>query len=110
VLNIDLEDFFGTVNLGRVRGFFIKERNFALKPRVATVLAQIACHDNALPQGSPCSPVISNLIGHVLDIQLSALARKTGCTYSRYADDITFSTNKQVFPPAIAKREAMAPA
>jgi hypothetical protein len=92
-----------------VRGFFIKERNFALKPAVATVLAEIACHDNALPQGSPCSPVISNLIGHVLDIQLGALAKTTGCTYSRYADDITFSTNKQAFPAIIAKREPTAP-
>ena len=63
VLNLDLEDFFGTVNFGRVRGFFIKDRNFKLDPKVATVIAQIACHENALPQGAPSSPIISNLIG-----------------------------------------------
>ncbi len=103
VLNIDLQDFFGTINFGRVRGFFLKERSFTLNPAVATVLAQIACHQNSLPQGSPCSPVISNLIGHVLDIHLGKLAFDTGCTYSRYADDITFSTNKQIFPSSIAK-------
>lgn len=103
VLNIDLQDFFGTINFGRVRGFFLKDRNFALQPTVATALAQIACYQNALPQGSPCSPVISNLIGHVLDIQLGRLAFETGCTYSRYADDITFSTNKPQFPSSIAK-------
>jgi len=103
VLNIDLEDFFPSINFGRVRGFFTKDANFMLHPKVATILAQIACHENALPQGSPCSPAISNLIGHVLDIHLSKLASTTGCTYSRYADDITFSTNKQVFPLDVAK-------
>jgi 5S rRNA maturation endonuclease (ribonuclease M5) len=102
VFNLDLENFFGTINFGRVRGFFISNRHFLLKPDVATILAQIACYDNALPQGSPCSPVISNLIAHPLDIRLANLAKKTGCTYSRYADDLTFSTNKPIFPPEIA--------
>jgi len=102
VFNTDLSDFFGTINFGRVRGFFIKNKNFNLDPTIATIIAQIACHDNSLPQGSPCSPVISNLIGHVLDIRLASLAKRCGCTYSRYADDITFSTNKKNFPPKIA--------
>lgn len=73
---------------------------------MATVLAQIACYENGLPQGAPCSPVISNLVGHVLDIRLCKLAFENGCTYSRYADDITFSTNKPDFPPSIARRLA----
>jgi retron-type reverse transcriptase len=102
VFNVDLEDFFGTINFGRVRGFFIKNANFMLHPDVATVLAQIACHGKGLPQGSPCSPVISNLVAHVLDVRLCQLALKCGCTYSRYADDISFSTNKPDFPSSIA--------
>ena len=103
VFNVDLTDFFGSINFGRVRGFFIKDINFSLDADVATVLAQIACYENSLPQGSPCSPVISNLIGHVLDIHLVRLASHNGCTYSRYADDLTFSTNKPEFPASIAK-------
>lgn len=101
VLNIDLEDFFDSFNFGRVRGFFIKNKSLELDPGVATVIAQIACYDNKLPQGSPCSPVITNLITHSLDIRLALLAKKFKCTYTRYADDITFSTNMLVFPPAI---------
>ena len=66
-------------------------------------MAQIACHNHVLPQGSPCSPVISNLIGNILDVRLAKLASDNGCTYSRYADDLTFSTNKQIFPPDIAR-------
>ena len=102
VFNLDLEDFFGTINFGRVRGFFINDSMFALKPKVATIIAQISCHDNALPQGSPCSPVISNLIGNILDSRLLALARNARCTYTRYADDLTFSTNEKLFPTKIA--------
>jgi RNA-directed DNA polymerase len=106
VFNIDLQDFFPAINFGRVRGFFIKDANFMLHPNVATILAQIACYENGLPQGAPSSPVISNLIGHILDIRLCKLASANGCTYSRYADDITFSTNKPDFPPSIARRDA----
>lgn len=104
VFNVDLADFFDTINFGRVRGFFLKNNNFLLDPEVATTIAQIACHNNALPQGSPCSPVISNLVAHVLDIRLAKLAELHGCDYSRYADDLTFSTNKRLFPRSIAKR------
>ena len=102
VFNVDLKDFFPSINFGRIRGFFIKNNHFNLEPKVATVIAQIACHDNELPQGSPCSPIISNLLGHLLDIRMVNLAKKTKCTYSRYADDLTFSTNKKNFPEKIA--------
>jgi RNA-directed DNA polymerase len=109
VFNVDIADFFPSLNFGRVRGYFLKDATFSLSPAIATYLAQIACHDNALPQGSPCSPVIANLIGHVLDIHLVAMAAKHGCTYSRYADDLTFSTNHATFPLSIANRDPTDP-
>lgn len=106
VLNIDLEDFFDSFNFPRVRGFFIKNGNFKLDPHIATVIAQIACFDNKLPQGSPCSPVITNLITHALDIRLAALAEKNSCIYTRYADDITFSSREAVFPRKIMRLDS----
>lgn len=109
VLNVDLENFFGSINFGRVRGFFIKNRDFSLNPDVATVLAQIICHDNKLPQGSPCSPVVSNLLSNIMDIRLSKLARAHKCSYTRYADDLTFSTSLREFPVALAEPEAHNP-
>lgn len=60
VFNIDLGGFFESINFGRVRGFFINDSYFSLTPKVATLLAQICCYDNHIPQGSPCSPIISN--------------------------------------------------
>jgi RNA-directed DNA polymerase len=106
VFNVDIHDFFGSINFGRIRGLFIKDHDFRLDPKIATIIAQIASHENQLPQGSPCSPVISNLIGHVLDIHLVRLASRFGCVYSRYADDLTFSTNKKSFPKEIAQKTA----
>ncbi|QQS14731.1 MAG: RNA-directed DNA polymerase [Rhodospirillales bacterium] len=109
VLNVDLEGFFPSINFGRVRGFFIADKSFSLNEKVATVVAQIACFENKLPQGSPCSPVISNLIGHLLDVRLVRLAKAQKCSYSRYADDITFSTNQKNFPPAMAVQDEKNP-
>ena len=105
VLNLDLKDFFPSLNFGRVRGFFLKNKDFKLHAATATVLAQIACNGDTLPQGSPCSPIISELLTHFLDVRLAQLAKKEKCTYSRYADDITFSTNKKTLSTAIAVEE-----
>ena len=105
VFNVDIINFFGSLNFGRVRGFFIKDKYFALEPPVATIIAQIACFNNQLPQGSPCSPVISNLVGNILDMRLVSLARTQKCTYTRYADDLTFSTNQSDFPNSIGSKQ-----
>lgn len=102
VFNVDLEDFFGSINFGRVRAFFINNKNFLLHQDIATAIAQIACFENRLPQGSPCSPVVSNLIAHGMDTHLVRIARESGVTYTRYVDDLTFSSNKPVFPESIA--------
>jgi RNA-directed DNA polymerase len=105
VLNLDIADFFPSINFGRVRGFFWKSSDFRLHEDVATVIAQIACHKNSLPQGSPCSPIISNMVAHLLDLRMARIAKGNRCTYSRYADDITFSTNQKDFPKQLAYRD-----
>lgn len=102
VFNIDIENFFPSINFGRVRGFFISNKDFQLSKDVATIIAQIACFENELPQGSPCSPVISNFIGHIIDTRMVKIAQKAKCDYTRYVDDITFSTNQKEFPKLIA--------
>jgi len=104
VLNVDLIDFFPTINFGRVRGLLMKPP-FEMGAAAATVCAQIVTYRNGLPQGAPTSPVLSNFIAATLDRRLLRLARQNKLVYSRYADDITFSTNLAQFPPAIAVRE-----
>ena len=100
VLSIDLEDFFPSINFGRVRGLFMG-KPYNLCPTVSTILAQICCFDNKLPQGAPTSPIITNMLCAQMDSQLMAIAKVCKCDYTRYADDITFSTNLRSFPAAL---------
>ncbi len=104
VLNVDLEDFFPSINFGRVRGLLMKPP-FGLGAPAAAVVAQICTYRNGLPQGAPTSPVLSNFIATALDRRLLRLARDNRMQYSRYADDITFSTNAPAFPPNVATFE-----
>lgn len=108
VLNVDLEDFYGHINFGRIRGLFMS-MPFNMNPDAATVVAQLCTHDNSLPQGSPVSPILSNFIAANLDKRLTLLAKKYGLRYTRYADDITFSTSKKNFPRSIGYFEGNNP-
>lgn len=101
VFNVDLQDFFPTVNFGRVWKLFMSPP-FSAPEATATILAQICCHEGVLPQGAPTSPVVSNMICHRMDGQLLRLAKEHGCVYTRYADDLTFSKRQGSFPPEIA--------
>jgi RNA-directed DNA polymerase len=102
VLNIDLKEFFPSINFGRVRGMFMG-KPYGLDPEAATVLAQICCFENGLPQGAPTSPTVSNMICAKLDADLQKLAQRYNCLYSRYADDLTFSTRASSFPKSLAR-------
>lgn len=100
VLNIDLKDFFHQIHFGRIRGMLVKEP-YNIGIEAATTIAQLSCFNGRLPQGAPSSPVITNMICVPLDNALMRLAKKTGCVYTRYADDITFSTFSKEFDKSI---------
>lgn len=95
VLNLDIKNYFETINFQRIVGFFMKNKNFILEKEVAITIAQIACYSENgktfLPQGSPCSPVISNFIGEIIDSKITKLKSKYKFSYTRYADDLTLS-------------------
>lgn len=101
VLNLDLENFFPSIHFGRVRGMLMAVP-YRLPSSVASVLARICCNEGTLPQGAPTSPVISNMICAKMDSDLQRLAQKHRCTYSRYADDLTFSSTSRRFPDQLA--------
>lgn len=90
LLNIDIEDFFPSINFYRVRGVFLK-KPFEFSYEVATVLAHVCTVNGMLPQGAPTSPMLANLVCRSLDRDLMALAKRHRATYTRYCDDITFS-------------------
>lgn len=97
VLNVDLKDFFESFHFGRVKGFFQKNKHFALPEKLAIFMAQLTCYNGHLPQGAPSSPVITNLICNILDMKIVKLTKSYKLNYTRYADDLTFSTNNKEF-------------
>ncbi len=101
VYALDLQDFFPSIGWGRVYGHF---RRGPLKASedVARILANLTTTaEGALPQGAPTSPLLSNLVAWRLDHRLYKWAQKHRCTYSRYADDLAFSTDHRGLPAVL---------
>lgn len=102
VFNIDLEDFFSSIPQGRVwKRLQLPPFNFA--EEVASVIAGLCCCPNpegtmnVLPQGAPTSPLLTNAICDTLDRRMRGVAKRFGLHYSRYADDMTFSSMHNVY-------------
>jgi hypothetical protein len=131
VYNIDLKDFFPSIDQARVwktlqlkpfnlnKEFNIKatsgdEKQDSSRLDIANIIASLCCTEmeverknetgdwekvkrNVLRQGAPTSPVLTNIVCQKLDYLLSAVAKRFGLNYSRYADDITFSSMHNVY-------------
>lgn len=115
VFNIDLKDFFPSVEQGRIlKRLTLAPFNFS--PQIALLISGLCSmrvkrkqpietkqHDldkqfmYVLPQGAPTSPIITNMICDTLDRRLAGLAKRFGLRYTRYADDITFSSMHYVY-------------
>lgn len=96
VYTLDIENFFPTIHWGRVYGM-LQVYPIHASPDVARILTNLCTNDGCLPQGAPTSPILSNLLCRKLDSRLFRWARENGYTYTRYADDLTFSTNQDQF-------------
>ncbi len=116
VFNIDLKDFFSSIDQARVWAR-MKYPPFCLnndRIMIANMVASLCCHKmeverrseqgdwkkqekSVLPQGAPTSPILTNVICERLDYLLTGVAKRFGLKYSRYADDITFSSMHNVY-------------
>lgn len=102
VFNIDLEDFFPSIPQARVWAR-IQLKPFNFPQCVANVVAGLCCHINAegtqcvLPQGASTSPLLTNAICDTLDRRMMGLAKRFGLHYTRYADDMSFSSMHNVY-------------
>ena len=104
VLNIDLKDFFPSISSSRITKVLMRH---GLSKEIAELISRLTTiplvrdgseiNMHALPQGSPCSPILSNMVCIDLDRRLSGLARRFRVDYTRYADDMTFSSNHHVY-------------
>lgn len=111
LINMDLENFFSTISFERVRGLF---HSFGYSGYISSLLAMLCTYcermpmeikgqmkyvktsNRILPQGSPASPMITNLICRKLDEKIEVLAEKYNFDYTRYADDMSFSFSDKV--------------
>lgn len=91
VLNFDIESFFPSITRRRIIGLLASKRYSIPRP-VAICIASLTTYKDMLPQGAPTSPIISNMICGRMDVRLRNLAKEIHADYTRYADDITFST------------------
>lgn len=96
VYNIDLKDFFPSITSGRLFKR-LQSKPFGLNAEMASLVTDLCCDKQVLPQGAPTSPTITNFICERLDRKLQNLAKAYNLRYSRYADDITFSGMQNVF-------------
>ena len=101
VFNLDLKDFFPSIQQARVWAR-LQVAPYNIKKEIANVIAGLCCMKTqdgkfVLPQGAPTSPILTNMICERLDRRLSGLAKRFGLSYSRYADDITFSSMQYVY-------------
>jgi RNA-directed DNA polymerase len=93
VLSVDIKDFYSSVTAKDIKTIFLL-RPFKISEDIATVLALMLSYKGLLPMGSPASAAIANYAFILPDFILSIYAKKHGLSYSRYVDDLTFSSNK----------------
>lgn len=86
---LDIEDFFPSCSIRKVIWFF--RTRMECSPDVAVILSRIATHDGALPQGSPCSPILAYFAYSEMWDEINSQVIKANCVLSVYADDLTIS-------------------
>lgn len=97
LLTMDLKDFFSTVTQKQVFNIF---KSVGYNNLVSVVFSNICTYKETLPQGSPCSPKLANLSAWKLDVRIQGYVGKRGINYTRYADDLSFSS---LAPPKIVQ-------
>lgn len=90
-LKVDIKDFFSTIKINRVIPIF---EELGYSKRVSFYLSSLVCYKDYLPQGSPASPIISNIVSRNMDCRLVQFAKHFDLRYTRYADDIAFTVKK----------------
>lgn len=93
LLQLDLTDFFHHVTEKKVREVF-HTPPLCFKEDITDLLTAITTYQGRLPMGAPSSPVLSNLACRELDDGLQALATAKNWVYTRYADDLSFSSKR----------------
>ena len=108
LLKMDITDFFGSISFSQVLSSAFNSNYFP--KQIGYLLTTICCRKDFLPQGAPTSPALSNIVMKSFDENIGAWCKERGITYTRYCDDLTFSSDSElyhVFKKASAMLEEM---
>lgn len=103
MLNVDLKDFFHQVKSKRI-AHFLSTHPYNLVKDVVNIITKLVVLQDRLPMGAPTSPILSNICASELDQTLERFCNKQHITYTRFADDLTFSSNKNNINPDTQKK------
>ncbi len=92
LLEMDIKNFFGSIKEKQVYTLFC---NIGYNNKVAGVLANLCTYNGYLPQGAVTSPYIANLVCYHMDARINGYCSRKDIVYTRYADDLTFSSNNR---------------
>lgn len=100
LLEMDITNFFGTITEQQVYTLFC---NIGYNSKVAGILANLCTYNNYLPQGAVTSPYIANLVCYHMDARINGYCSRKDIVYTRYADDLTFSSDNRMLLNKIEK-------
>ena len=100
LLEMDITNFFGTITEQQVYRLFC---NIGYNSKVAGILANLCTYDGYLPQGAVTSPYIANLICYHMDARINGYCSRKDIVYTRYADDLTFSSSNRTLLNKVEK-------
>ena len=95
LLKMDIRDFFGSIRFEQVYNAAFHRGYFPVQ--IGAMLTSLCCYQERLPQGAPTSPALSNLVMRHFDEAMGAWCKARNITYTRYADDLTFSSDRPLY-------------
>lgn len=95
LLNMDIKDFFPSITAKQVKEALMSEP-FNMSNEIAVIIALLGTYKKALPTGAPTSPILSNIVCLNMDKELEEFCVKHEITFTRYADDLSFSSNNRI--------------
>ena len=95
LLKMDITDFFGSITYLQVISAVFNKNRFPVQ--IGAILTSLCCRNDVLPQGAPTSPAISNIVMKNFDDNVGKWCEENGVTYTRYCDDLTFSSQKPLY-------------
>ncbi|HEY5557682.1 reverse transcriptase family protein [Acetobacterium sp.] len=99
-LRLDVENFFGSIRYSDINDvmsyYFLDSFDIEKKREILEIICKVLTFHDKVIQGTPTAPVISNIIFRSLDIRIQKYCQKFGVIYSRYADDLLFSTHQKI--------------